>query len=84
MTCARLYGPSRQRKVVGPQVRPWARVWVCTRLLRRTGPLTLALALAEEADSLTMPRFGALDLRVGARIVDRDCVAANFSISVRS
>ena len=36
----------RQRKVVGPQVRPWARVWVCTRLLRRTGPLTLALALA--------------------------------------
>ena len=45
MTCARLYGPSRQRKVVGPQVRPWARVWVCTRLLRRTGPLTLTLTL---------------------------------------
>src|ERR1700694_3637542 len=26
--------------------------------------LTLALTLAQEADSLTMPRFGALDLRV--------------------
>jgi histidinol-phosphatase len=29
--------------------------------------LTLALMLAEEADSLTMPRFGALDLRVDTK-----------------